>query len=122
MIDGLVPGSKEQLERREPSGWGPKWSWAWGWITNSLLPLGCRKEKQVPMASLSAALEVNRPRRDIHPQVSSTPVLTPSNTLSTVTPHSVGGMRVSRERGRQTEIKRLPAILAAILNPSPNSP
>lgn len=31
-------------------------------------------------------------------------------------------MRVSRERGRQTEIKRLPAILAAILNPSPNSP
>lgn len=31
-------------------------------------------------------------------------------------------MRVSREKGRQTEIKRLPAILAAILNPSPNSP
>lgn len=37
------------------------------------------------MASLSAALEVKRPRIDIHPQVSSSPVPTLSDYLSTMT-------------------------------------
>lgn len=85
MIDEVVPGPREQVEHRKSSGCGPDKSWVWGQIKDSHLPLGCRKQKQVPMASLSAALEVKRPRIDIHPQVSSSPVPTLSDSLSTMT-------------------------------------
>lgn len=65
MTDGVVPGSKQEAEHREPSGCGPDRVGSGVGLKTHACPWGAGKRSRY-QRPLSAALEVNRPRIDIH--------------------------------------------------------